>query len=76
MGPEIGKSLVGVGLFIATVGILIIFKDKIPGLSSFGNLPGDISIKKENFQFHFPLMTSVLLSLALTLLFWIIGKFR
>lgn len=76
MGPEVGKSLIGLGLFVALVGALILFKNKIPGLGSFGNLPGDISIKKENFQLHFPLMTSILLSLGLTILFWLIGKFK
>ena len=42
-----------------------------PGL---GRLPGDIVIQKGNFTFYFPLMTSLLASLVLTLLFWLMGK--
>jgi hypothetical protein len=40
----------------------------------FGNLPGDIHIERENFSFHFPLMTSIVLSLVVTLLFWIFRR--
>jgi hypothetical protein len=36
----------------------------------WGRLPGDISIERENFSFHFPLMTSLIVSLVLTLLLW------
>lgn len=43
---------------------------------SFGKLPGDIIIKKENTTFYFPLMTSIILSIILSLIFFIIGKFR
>lgn len=76
LGPELGKILIGLGLFIFLLGVLILFKDKIPGLSQLGQLPGDLSVKKENFQFHFPLASSILLSVVLTLLLWLIGKFR
>jgi hypothetical protein len=40
----------------------------------FGRLPGDISMERENFSFHFPLTTSIILSLLLTLLFWLLRK--
>ena len=40
----------------------------------FGNLPGDIHIERENFSFHFPLMTSIVLSLVVSLLFWIFRR--
>ena len=39
-----------------------------------GNLPGDIHIERENFSFHFPLMTSIVLSLVVSLLFWIFRR--
>lgn len=40
----------------------------------FGRLPGDINIERENFSFHFPLMTSILVSLVLTLILWLWRK--
>jgi hypothetical protein len=39
-----------------------------------GRLPGDIVLHRKNFTFYFPLATSILISLLLTLLFWILGK--
>ena len=39
-----------------------------------GHLPGDIHIERENFSFHFPLMTSIVVSLVVSLLFWIFRR--
>ncbi|HOJ78823.1 MAG TPA: DUF2905 domain-containing protein [Bacillota bacterium] len=61
----LGKILVFTGLIIAGFGTLLWFGGKIPGI---GRLPGDIVIKKGNFTFYFPIMTSVLLSLLLSIL--------
>ncbi|WP_443089750.1 DUF2905 domain-containing protein [Virgibacillus sp. MG-45] len=41
-----------------------------------GRLPGDISFKKGNFSFYFPIMTSIVVSIILSLIFFLIGKFR
>ena len=57
-----GKLLVFLGLGIAAVGLVIIFG--IP----FGRLPGDIVIRRGSFTFSFPLVTSIVLSVLLTLL--------
>jgi hypothetical protein len=67
-----GKILVLLGAVLVGVGLLLTFFDKVPLL---GKLPGDIHIKRENFQFYFPIATSVALSLLLTLIFWIISHF-
>ena len=67
-----GKMLVVLGVVLVGVGLLITFFDKIPLL---GKLPGDIHIKRENFQLYFPIATSVALSLLLTLVLWIISLF-
>jgi hypothetical protein len=53
-------------LILAAIGLLLIWSDKIPWI---GRLPGDILIKKKNFTFYFPLATSLLISVILTLLF-------
>ena len=68
---HIGKFLIIVGAIIVLVGGLLLLSGKIPWL---GRLPGDIMVQRKNFTFYFPLATSILLSLLITLLFWIFGK--
>lgn len=63
-----GKLLVWLGLGIAAVGLAIMLG--VP----FGRLPGDISFRRGNFTFYFPLATSILLSIVLTLLFAIFRR--
>ena len=58
-----GKALVLLGLAIAAIGLLMTFG--IP----FGRLPGDIVVRRGNFSFYFPLATSIILSILLTLIF-------
>jgi len=75
----IGKILVGVGCGIVGLGLLFILADRIPGLGNvfgwFGKLPGDISIKRDNVSFYFPIGTSIALSVLLSLLFYFLGWF-
>lgn len=74
MGSEfnqLGKVLVLVGVFIVVLGFLIMLGNKIPWL---GKLPGDIYIKKENFTFYFPIVTSILISLILSLILYLFRK--
>jgi hypothetical protein len=66
----IGKMLVLFGAMMVVVGLVLIFFDKIPLL---GKLPGDIHIKKENSEFYFPIMTSLMLSLLLSGILWLIS---
>lgn len=74
-----GKILIGIGLGIAALGVLLVVVDRIPGLgdafSWLGKLPGDISIKRDNFSFYFPIGTSIVLSVFLSLLFYLVGWF-
>jgi hypothetical protein len=58
-----GKLLVLIGLAIAGLGLLVML-----GLP-LGRLPGDIVVRRGNFSFYFPLVTSIILSILLTLLF-------
>ncbi|MDH5639697.1 MAG: DUF2905 domain-containing protein [Nitrospira sp.] len=75
----IGKVMIGMGLMIAGLGAVLVAADRIPGLSNLfswlGKLPGDISIKKDNVSFYFPIATSILLSVILSLLFYLAGWF-
>ncbi len=61
----LGRFLILIGLLIVGVGLLLLFAEKLPWL---GKLPGDILIKKGKWTFYFPLATSLLLSVLLTLL--------
>jgi membrane protein implicated in regulation of membrane protease activity len=62
--PDFGKLLIIVGGFIVLVGLFLTLGLRIPFL---GKLPGDISIDRGNVHFYFPIVTSLLLSLVLTL---------
>lgn len=67
----LGKVLIILGLMIAVIGAVLTLAGKIPWL---GRLPGDIYIKRENFTFYFPLATSIILSLILSLIFWFLRR--
>ncbi|MEE9288544.1 MAG: DUF2905 domain-containing protein [Bacteroidota bacterium] len=73
MVQPFGKMLILVGAVLLGVGILLTFFDKFPFL---GKLPGDIHIKRENFQLYFPITTSVIISVLLSLIFWAISFFN
>jgi len=60
------KLLILFGLILVAVGGLLLFIGKVPYI---GKLPGDIYVQRRNFSFYFPLTTSILLSIILTLLF-------
>lgn len=70
---EIGKSIIFIGIVIITIGVILLFSDRLP--FNLGKLPGDISYKKENFSFYFPITTSILISIVVSLLFYLFGKF-
>jgi hypothetical protein len=69
--PHLGKTLIFFGLLIALLGGVITLADRLPWL---GRLPGDIHIKRENFTFYFPLATSILISLLLSFILWLLRK--
>jgi hypothetical protein len=71
MMPAIGKMLIILGIILIIVGIGFLFGDKIPFI---GKLPGDILIKKERFSFYFPITTSIIISIILTILFSLFRK--
>lgn len=63
--PEVGKLLIIVGGIVVLVGVFLTLGLRIPFL---GRLPGDISIDRGNVHFYFPIVTGLILSVALTLL--------
>ncbi|MBI1806632.1 MAG: DUF2905 domain-containing protein [Ignavibacteria bacterium] len=68
-----GKILIIFGLVIIGLGVFLMFIDKIPFI---GKLPGDINVKKDDFQFYFPITTSIILSIAVSLVLWLISFFN
>ncbi len=68
---SIGKMLVVAGLLVAGIGLLLMLSGKVGWL---GRLPGDIVIKREHFTFYFPLATGILISVVLSLLFWLFRR--
>lgn len=68
---DFSKTLIFFGVVLIAAGLLAAVFGKIPGL---GRLPGDIYIRKGNFMFYFPLATSLVLSLVLTLAFSLFGR--
>ncbi len=72
MFAPLGKMLLIMGLLVAAIGAVLMFYDKIPYL---GKLPGDISIKKENFHLYIPLTTCIVLSVLFSLILWLISIF-
>ncbi len=69
----LGKWLIFLGFILILLGLILVFMDKIP---FFGKLPGDIRIERKNFVFYFPLTTTILLSIVLTILINIILRLR
>jgi hypothetical protein len=68
---ELGRLLIIAGAFLALLGALFVLGGRFFNL---GRLPGDIVIRRDNFTFYFPLATSILLSLGLSILLWLIRK--
>jgi hypothetical protein len=65
-----GKNLIIMGVVLVCLGLLWPLVVKLP----LGRLPGDIIIKKENINFYFPLSTSVIISIIVSILFWLFRK--
>ena len=72
-GVQLGRLLIIFGVVLIVVGALFMLGDKLPWLR-LGRLPGDFSWGRGSVRIYFPLMTSILLSLLLTLIFWLIRK--
>ena len=66
-----GKFLIITGIVLLLIGIIIQYYGRIPFL---GKLPGDIRIERENFKFYFPITTSILISVIISLILLLIQK--
>jgi hypothetical protein len=64
------KTLIIIGLFIVAIGLLWPWLSKL----GIGRLPGDIVVKRDNFTFYMPIVTSLLISVILSVLFWLFRR--
>ena len=69
--PDLGRTLVVIGLVVVAIGLAIMLAGRVPWL---GRLPGDIHVQRESWSFYFPLTTSILVSVVLSLLLYLFGR--
>ena len=71
---QLGRFLILAGIALVVLGLIILAGSRF-SFFGLGRLPGDITYKGKNFQFYFPIVTCLIVSVALTLLFWVISFF-
>ncbi len=75
----LGKLLIALGILLLILGLILYFSpslSKIPGLKLLGRLPGDIKIERDGFRFYFPLATSILISILMSLILFLLRFFK
>jgi Protein of unknown function (DUF2905) len=71
---DLGRLLLFLGIALSAAGALLYFSNRLP--FRLGRLPGDILHRGEHTTFYFPIATSILLSIGLSLLLWLVSHFR
>lgn len=69
---RMGRGLIAIGIVLVVLGLLLTLGERLP--IRLGRLPGDIVIRGKNTTFYFPLMTSLLLSVLLSFVMWLLGR--
>jgi membrane protein implicated in regulation of membrane protease activity len=69
--PDLGRTLVVLGLVIVAAGLVIMLAGRIPWI---GRLPGDIHVQRDSWSFYFPITTSIVVSIVLSLLLYLFGR--
>jgi hypothetical protein len=70
--PQAGKVIITTGIILVVAGLIIYFAGN--RFAWFGHLPGDIRIEKENMRLYFPITTMLILSIVVSVVFWLIKK--
>ncbi len=71
---ELGKLLLFLGVFLVAVGAVLVLGGRLP--FRLGRLPGDIAYHGRHTTFYFPIVTCLVLSVAMTLILWLVSHFR
>ncbi|MFZ5876306.1 MAG: DUF2905 domain-containing protein [Nitrospirota bacterium] len=75
MSALVGKTVILIGVVFVLIGVWLWSGSRLPPwLSWLGRLPGDLAIERDHVRIYFPIVTSLLLSLALTLLLWLFTR--
>jgi hypothetical protein len=69
---RMGRALIAIGIALVILGLIVTFGEKLP--IRLGRLPGDIVIRGKNSVFYFPVVTSILLSVLLSLILWLFNR--
>jgi len=69
----VAKILIVTGILLVVMGIILSVIGRVPLL---GRLPGDVRIERENFTFYFPLATSILISVLISVVLWLLSRMR
>ena len=70
---SLGRTLLALGAVLAALGGLLLVAERFPWLR-IGRLPGDLSVERDGFRLYLPLGTSILLSILLTLVLWLLRR--
>ncbi len=68
-----GKILIIAGVILIVVGVLVSLSDRIP---FFGKLPGDFSFESDKFKFYFPLTSSIIISIIVSVILYFVNRMR
>jgi Protein of unknown function (DUF2905) len=69
---SLGRMLIVIGLMVLALGVLVSLGERLP--IRFGRLPGDVVIRGKHSVFYFPIVTSLLLSVVLSLILWLFNR--
>jgi len=71
-----GKTLISIGLVLLVIGLVALLLERagVRPWARLGRLPGDLRVEREGFRFHFPLMSCLLVSALLTVVFWLFRR--
>lgn len=72
--PEIGRTLVTIGVLLVVAGGIVMLLSRFGVPFGLGRLPGDILVKREGFTFYLPLTTSILVSVVLSAILWLLRR--
>lgn len=72
--PEIGRTLIAIGILLVVAGGIVLLLGRTGVPFGLGRLPGDILIKRDGFTFYMPITTSILVSVAVTAILWLLRR--
>ena len=72
--PEIGRTLIALGILLVVAGGIVLLLGRTGVPFGLGRLPGDILVKRDSFTFYMPITTSIVVSVVLTAILWLLRR--